>query len=239
LLQSLYSFLFPPSESFRINRLLYRVPDMAPVIGYWGLRGLVNPIRLLLEYAGEKYEYKDWSNTTPGWFEQKNQLGLPFPNLPYLIDGQTKLTQSGAIMKYFARKHGLVATNEKDLQEQDMLEGVFSDIRMAWGMLCYGAKDFETEKMPYRQDKLQPTLKQFDEWLSKKEYLVGNKLSYSDFIFFEIVDVNTKMFPDLLNEFPNVKKFHQKIAGLKGVKEYLASDRNPTKINGPQAKWGG
>ena len=32
------------------------------------------------------------------WLEQKHNLGLAFPNLPYLIDGDTKLTETVAIM---------------------------------------------------------------------------------------------------------------------------------------------
>ena len=30
-----------------------------------------------------------------------------FPNLPWMIDGDVKITQSLAILKYIARKHGL------------------------------------------------------------------------------------------------------------------------------------
>ena len=33
------------------------------------------------------------------WREEKYDLGLPFPNLPYFIDGDIKLTQSLAILK--------------------------------------------------------------------------------------------------------------------------------------------
>ena len=38
------------------------------------------------------------------WFSVKNNLGLPFPNLPYFIDGDVALTESKAIMKYIAHK---------------------------------------------------------------------------------------------------------------------------------------
>ncbi|OWA53687.1 hypothetical protein BV898_18109, partial [Hypsibius exemplaris] len=54
-----------------------------------------------------------------------------------------------------------------------------------------------------------------------------------------VIDGHSKLFPDLLDEFPNIKKHHDKIGSLKGVKEYLASDRNPTALNGSSAKWGG
>uniref|UniRef100_A0A8C5L044 glutathione transferase n=1 Tax=Jaculus jaculus TaxID=51337 RepID=A0A8C5L044_JACJA len=41
------------------------------------------------------------------WLNEKFKLGLDFPNLPYLIDGTHKITQSNAILRYIARKHNL------------------------------------------------------------------------------------------------------------------------------------
>uniref|UniRef100_A0A8B9DWX2 glutathione transferase n=1 Tax=Anser cygnoides TaxID=8845 RepID=A0A8B9DWX2_ANSCY len=41
------------------------------------------------------------------WINEKEKLGLDFPNLPYFIDGSTKLTQSNAILRYIARKHNM------------------------------------------------------------------------------------------------------------------------------------
>lgn len=43
--------------------------------------------------------------------------------LPYLIDGQVKITESMAVLKYIARKHGLVPNAEKDIIRADILEG--------------------------------------------------------------------------------------------------------------------
>jgi glutathione S-transferase len=38
------------------------------------------------------------------WTDVKPTLGLDYPNLPYLIDEDFKLTESMAIMKYIAAK---------------------------------------------------------------------------------------------------------------------------------------
>lgn len=40
-----------------------------------------------------------------GWLDDKFNLGLDFPNLPYLIDGQVKLTEYEAIMQYICNKY--------------------------------------------------------------------------------------------------------------------------------------
>jgi len=220
---------------------------MAPVISYWPVRGLINPTRMLLEHVGEKYEMEifPWQpvpGSTLDWSAQKYQLGLPFPNLPFLKDGNTILTQSEAIIRYFARKHDLVAKTEEEHQQQDVISGVLGDLRAMWGKLVYGAADFDKDKVVYRKESLSPILKQLDKYLTNKDYLVGifrHRLTYVDFILFELLDINSILFPDLLNDFPNLKKFHTRIGDLKGVKEFLASDRMPVQMNAPIAKFGG
>ena len=61
-------------------------------LGYWKIRGLAQPIRYLLEYIEHPYEdvmYEqgDAPNfSIECWTSVKNNLGLDFPNMPYLID---------------------------------------------------------------------------------------------------------------------------------------------------------
>ncbi|XP_055351680.1 glutathione S-transferase Mu 3-like [Paramacrobiotus metropolitanus] len=211
-----------------------------PVLAYWDIRGLANPIRMLLEHVGVKYEFKVWDHEPEtGWFAQKDKLDIKFPNLPYYIEGDKKFSQSGAIIKYLARKHGLVAKNEDDLIQQDIVDGLLQDFRNLWSWLVYvSSNDLETDKPRYHA-RVDPVMKQLDEMLDKQKFLVGDYLTYNDFIFFEILDINTKLFPDFLQQFPNLQKYHDRIQHLKGVQEYLQSDRNPKKINGFVAKWGG
>ena len=64
------------------------------ILGYWKIRGLAQPIRYLLEYAELPYEevlYEqgDAPNySVDCWTSVKNTIGLDFPNVPYLIDGE-------------------------------------------------------------------------------------------------------------------------------------------------------
>lgn len=88
---------------------------MAPKLGYWGVRGLGQFLRNLLVYKGVQFEDRQYKfGTAPDfdrsdWLKEKFNLGLPFPNLPYYIDGDVKLTQSLAILRYLGRKHDLAA----------------------------------------------------------------------------------------------------------------------------------
>ena len=88
---------------------------------------------MALAYAGEDYEdtvYK--TGATEGspdhWKTYKFTLGLPFPNLPYYIDGDVKLSQSNAILRHVGRKHNLYGKDANEASEIDMLVDTAWDI---------------------------------------------------------------------------------------------------------------
>eukprot|EP00922_Rhytidocystis_sp_ex-Travisia-forbesii_P014518 GHVS01021709.1.p1 GENE.GHVS01021709.1~~GHVS01021709.1.p1 ORF type:complete len:152 (+),score=16.71 GHVS01021709.1:203-658(+) len=120
-------------------------------IGYWKIRGLAQPIRLVLEYCRvswreTRYELKE---TEPGqwdrreWTDVKSHLGLDFPNLPWMVDGDLRLTESTAIIRHVARKYKpeLLGKNNDDMARVDMLCGVISDYKNTITNLCYRDTD--------------------------------------------------------------------------------------------------
>lgn len=84
-----------------------------PILGYTNVRGLAQSIRNLLTYKGVNYEDKQYYTCpTPPydraeWTKDKPCLGLKFPNLPYFIDGDVKMTQTVAILRYLGRKYDM------------------------------------------------------------------------------------------------------------------------------------
>ncbi|XP_055354082.1 glutathione S-transferase-like [Paramacrobiotus metropolitanus] len=210
-----------------------------PVVGYWEIRGFVMPIRYLLEYVGQEYEFKSYNlNDQNEWRQNdKQNLGLEFPNLPYFIDGDLKITQSNAIVRYLARKHGLIAKNDEDALEQDTIDGIVWDLMVQWSWLCYFTPDFDKELQTYRSGKLMPVLQQLDKHLQNRDYCVGNYLTYTDFGLYERLDGNNELFPNILDDYPNVKKFHERIGNLKGIKEFRNSKRFNRVLNADFAKW--
>lgn len=98
-------------------------------LGYWGIRGRGQVPRLLLAYIGA-----DWEETTykdaGSWFGgDKVNMDLDFPNLPYLIKGDIRLTESSAIIRFIGgMKPELLGKTEKDIAHVDMIMSMLDDL---------------------------------------------------------------------------------------------------------------
>ena len=58
------------------------------------------------EYDLDEYECTDGPEfSREAWTSVKPTLGLDFPNLPYLFDGDVKLTETTAVHRYLADKY--------------------------------------------------------------------------------------------------------------------------------------
>jgi glutathione S-transferase len=98
--------------------------------GYWPIRGLAQTPRLLAAYTGMELDETRYTDREQWTNQDKENLGLDFPNLPYLIDGDFKLTESGAIQRYIIMKSGhdeLLGKNAKDRARVDSLLGTLKD----------------------------------------------------------------------------------------------------------------
>ncbi|XP_043732196.1 glutathione S-transferase Mu 1-like isoform X3 [Cervus elaphus] len=218
---------------------------MAMILGYWDIRGLAHAIRLLLEYTDSNYEEKKYTmGDTPDynksqWLNEKSKLGLDFPNdgdaggpsdqallffqLPYLIDGTHKLTQSNAILRHIARKHNMCGETEEEKIRVDLLENQVMDVRLHMARICY-SPDFEKLKPGYLKE-IPGRMKLFSVFLGKRCWFAGNKLTYVDFLAYDILDLQRIFEPRCLDEFPNLKDFLTRFEGLKKISAYMQSSR--------------
>lgn len=57
--------------------------------------------------------------------------------LPYLIDGEVKLVQSGAIMRHIARKHDLLGQTPEEQDRVDLVDAEINDLRATFTGMCY------------------------------------------------------------------------------------------------------
>ncbi|XP_034508118.1 glutathione S-transferase Mu 4-like [Ambystoma mexicanum] len=216
---------------------------MAMTLGYWDIRGMAQPIRLLLEYTGTEYEEKRYTcgpapdYNKSGWLSEKENLGLDFPNLPYLIDGPLKLTQSNAILRYIARKHNLCGESESEEVRVDMTENQAMDFRRGLAMIVYNP-NYEALKGPYLEG-LPEKLKQFSKFLGQRKWFAGCKVTFVDFIMYEALDQHRMLEPTCLESFSNLENFLHEFEALEKMDAYMKSSRFiRTPINNRMAKWG-
>ncbi|KAI1306062.1 Glutathione S-transferase Mu 5 [Halotydeus destructor] len=213
---------------------------MAPLLGYWNLRGLAQAIRNLLAHADVDYEDKLYitSQGRDQWLADKATLGLDFPNLPYYVDGDVKLSQSIAILRYIARQHGLdgVTNEEKvriDLAEQQLVEYQIDASRM-----FYSPNHHELAG-PYREG-LPAKLQALSDFLGDRKWLSGDNLSYADFLAHEYLDIHKLFEPGCLDSFPKLSSYVTQFEALPNVEKYVKSDKYMKwPANGDRAKWGG
>ena len=220
-------------------------PTMAkPVLAYWDIRGLAQPARLLLNYAGVDFEDKmyvcgpppDYDKTC--WFGTKHELGLDFPNLPYYIDGDVKLTQSNAILRHIARKTGLDGQNDAEKVRIDLMAEQSMDFRNGWVRLCYNSK-YDELVGAYEQS-VKEVLEKFSKFLADEPFFAGKNVSWVDFVMYELLDQHRMWKADVLKAWPNLEQFLNRVEALPTVKAYMQSEKfMKTPVNNKMAKWGG
>lgn len=217
---------------------------MAPVLGYWNIRGLVAPIKYLLEYAGVEYEDKLYKCSPPPtfdrseWLNEKFTLDLDFPNLPYYIDGDVKITQSPVIIRHLARKHGLAGKTEADQLRADLLHTQIYDYHMDYARTVYNP-DFADLKEAYVKG-LPDKLKLLSQFLGDRKFVVGDYVTYADFLLFEFLEGQSHLVEGLLKEYPILEQFHQRILALEAIDKYFKSERAiKYPFNGAPAYFGG
>ncbi|MCL4127242.1 UNVERIFIED_CONTAM: hypothetical protein GTU68_012213 [Idotea baltica] len=176
-------------------------------------------VKFLLEYTGTEYNDKIY-NFGPApdydrseWLNEKFNLGLDFPNLPYYIDGNIKITQSNAIMRYIGTKNNLAGKTEEERVQVSMLECEAYDLRMAFGKLCYDP-NFEKLKGAYLSETLPNKLKLLSTFLGDRKYFVGDDVSIRRLFLYEVLDINQILCPTCLDSFENLKKFKTTIESL-------------------------
>jgi glutathione S-transferase len=119
------------------------------------------------EYTEKTYDLDASAPEKSNWFAEKFTLGMPFPNLPYYIDGMLfkvicrelillingllsllgdiTLTESNAVARYIARKNGLDGQTEQEKVTIDMFENLTYNFHIDLARVCYGPEFVMTE----------------------------------------------------------------------------------------------
>ena len=199
-----------------------------PTLGYWKIRGLASQIRYEMVYLGvdfdeHHYEQGDAPDFDRGqWISVKDSLGLKFPNLPYLLDGDLKLTETNAIMKYIAHKYGshLLGGDATTIAKVEMVAGVVNDLKGAVTMPCYTGSSAESITGNLLE-KVRPIV----EFMGDKKFLVGEEPTYVDFTMFELIELMQFVSQGaLFVRYPKLEVYSNRITSLPRLCEYYADD---------------
>ena len=98
-------------------------------LGYWKIRGLGQFLRLLLTYTGTEFQDIQYDNPDKWFKEDKFSIGLDFPNLPYLVDGDVKVSESIAVAKYIINRSGKTELRGKNTQDKGKVDAILAIIR--------------------------------------------------------------------------------------------------------------
>jgi len=93
-----------------------------------------------VDYKEDVYVHgKTIESAMKPWQAKKYHLGLDFPNLPYLIDGSTKLSESKSIMKYLCRKYDstLLGTTPEEMATADMVSRIHDTLHGKFSKHCF------------------------------------------------------------------------------------------------------
>lgn len=167
-------------------------------LGYWRIRGRGQVPRLLLAYTGAIWE--DVQYTTPEqWLNgDKHALQLDFPNLPYLIEGNFRITETAAICTYIIDRSSRTELLGKNIQEKAFILNLVGVIEECLNKLVTVA--YTGAGMEKTWKELQPKMEYLSKYKGKREWLFGY-LTLADFLLVEMSYYLEKLYPQEFKNF--------------------------------------
>ncbi|KAG9464149.1 hypothetical protein GDO78_020395 [Eleutherodactylus coqui] len=95
----------------------------------------------------------------------------------------------------------------------------------------------EQLKGPYLE-KLPTVLARYSQFLGKKNWFVGDKITFADFLMYDMLDQHNMLDPTCLQKFKNLQDFHSRFEALPAIAAYMKTPRFiKTPINNRMAFW--
>ena len=167
-----------------------------------------------------EYEQGDDMNIE-AWKSVKFTLGMEFPNLPYLIDGDFKMSETIPIHKYIADKWmpEVAGKTAETKAHANMMGNILNELKNKITWPCYGSGDAAEVKA-----NADAGLPKVVEFLGSKKFLTGDDVTWVDFYFVEMIELLSKQDEGLFDKYPTLKTYKESVFGLPKVAEYLASE---------------
>lgn len=224
---------------------------MAVDLYYWpGIQGRGEFVRLVLEAAGVEYrEMSELPEADGGGMAAmtaflEGRRGYPIPFAPpFIVDGETLVSQAGAISAYLGEKFDLAPDGEGErifarslaLTTADAVTEAH-DVHHPIGVgRSYEDQKPEAERRAaeFRAERMPKFLAWYERLIEANPaasgFLVGNRLTYCDLGLFQLVEGLTHAFPErmsvLSGDVPRVIALTEIVRDHDRVSAYFASGR--------------
>jgi len=227
---------------------------MAPYqLGYWAIRGLAAPARMMLAYSKADYEDKTYKDASSWFSDDKPELAKknPLVNLPYLVDGDVVITHSNSIFAYLGDKLALTPEGEAERYMDNQVLMEVMDIRndlvssvYPFGKKCRTQEEFDERRVAILEKELLKHYAKLEALLNKQDgpFFCGETPGPCDFHLFEMMDQHELLADSiekdspLVGKFPALEKHYAAFRKLSELKAYFASDAYKLPCNNPMGK---
>ncbi len=190
----------------------------------FGQSGNTFKVAFLLRALSQPWqpEFVDFMNgvtRTSEWRECANEMG----EVPVLYDGDRRLTQSGVILTYLARKHGAFEGDTEDeklevlrwlLFDNHKFTSYFASYRF---MKAFGATAPDPAVMAWLRGRLDNAFGIVDKHLAGRSFMVGANptiadLSLCGYLFYPVAESGY----EIEGRFPNIHAWLQRLRAVPG-----------------------
>jgi len=196
-------------------------------IGYWRIRGLGAPIIYLCEHLGLPYRLHFYEQggapdfSKEAFRRERETLGVPFADLPYIIDGPYRVAQSPACLRHLCRRHAPDLLG-RDLAAQALVETtaqILHEDRIVVHSLSYRNLD---QAVAY--DEAHARLARFEAHMQGRAWIADVDLTYVDFVLWEYIDfANWLSSGATAQRFPTLAAHHARTGALPRFAAHRAS----------------
>eukprot|EP00448_Togula_jolla_P018103 CAMPEP_0170590778 /NCGR_PEP_ID=MMETSP0224-20130122/12050_1 /TAXON_ID=285029 /ORGANISM="Togula jolla, Strain CCCM 725" /LENGTH=310 /DNA_ID=CAMNT_0010914595 /DNA_START=46 /DNA_END=979 /DNA_ORIENTATION=+ len=217
-------------------------------IGYWDIRGLAAPLRMICTYAGADFESVEYDVTgEPAWGKDKPGLKEKnaMINLPYILDGDRVITQSTACFLYLGRKFKIDGKTEEASCINDQVLCQAYDLRNDVVGHVYPFLGGKAEDAPELfSGKFAVHFTKFEEFLPDGQtYFCGSEPCTGDFHVWELIDQLVRLaaergLPNPLDGKPKLKAMTQAMRAEPKLASYFEGRYYKLPMNNRMANFG-
>ena len=192
---------------------------------YFKMRALAEAPQMMLRYRDHPYRYvMGWDYFGKPWAEAKSKA--TYGQLPMLVTEEgTRITQTGAIMRYLARRLDLMPADPTMAALADeVFEGAHELFMPLNPLVNFKTGDGFREGAEACLAKLNGRFADFERLLARHDgpFFFGESPVYCDFAAFHHIDLSHFLDDAVLAAYPRLQEFNAAMQALSSMGAYLA-----------------